>query len=79
MPQVLMQLARHESIETTMKFYVGRNAEATADVLYEAVATARRQSDTFSDTRPAGDSGKAENPGKTKRTPQDSNLQPSVP
>jgi integrase len=41
MPQVLMQLARHESIETTMKFYVGRNAEATADVLYEAVAKAK--------------------------------------
>jgi hypothetical protein len=30
MPQVLMELMRHENIETTMRFYVGRNAEATA-------------------------------------------------
>lgn len=36
MPQVLMELMRHESIETTMKFYVGRNAQATADVLWAA-------------------------------------------
>jgi integrase len=37
MPQVLMELMRHESIETTMKFYVGRNAQTTAAVLWEAV------------------------------------------
>ncbi len=36
MPQVLMELMRHESIETTLKFYVGRNAETTADVLWAA-------------------------------------------
>ena len=36
MPQVLMELMRHESIETTMKFYVGRNAQRTADVLWIA-------------------------------------------
>lgn len=36
MPQVLKELMRHESIETTMKFYVGRNAQATADVLWAA-------------------------------------------
>jgi integrase len=36
MPQVLMELMRHESIETTMKFYVGRNAQTTADVLWAA-------------------------------------------
>lgn len=35
--QVLMELMRHESIETTLKFYVGRNAETTAAALYEAV------------------------------------------
>lgn len=33
MPQVLMRLMPHESIETTMKFYVGRNADTTAAVL----------------------------------------------
>lgn len=38
MPQVLMELMRHESIETTMKFYVGRNAQTTASVLWAAVA-----------------------------------------
>ncbi len=36
MPQVLMQMMRHEDIATTMKYYVGRNAENTARVLWEA-------------------------------------------
>jgi integrase len=39
MPQVLMELMRHESIETTQKYYVGRNAQRTADVLWAAVET----------------------------------------
>lgn len=38
MPQVLMELMRHESIETTMRYYVGRNAQATAEVLWQAHA-----------------------------------------
>lgn len=36
MPQVLKELMRHEAIETTMRFYVGRNAQSTADVLWQA-------------------------------------------
>ncbi|MBN1854003.1 MAG: site-specific integrase [Pirellulales bacterium] len=36
MPPALMQLMRHESIETTMKFYVGRNAQDVADQLWTA-------------------------------------------
>ena len=36
MPQQLMELMRHEDISTTMKYYVGRNAEKTADALWEA-------------------------------------------
>ena len=36
MPQILMQLMRHKDISTTMKYYVGYEAEATADVLWEA-------------------------------------------
>jgi integrase len=36
MPQVLMELMRHESIETTLRYYVGRNAQATADILWVA-------------------------------------------
>jgi hypothetical protein len=31
-----MELMRHESIETTLKYYVGRNAQSTADVLWAA-------------------------------------------
>lgn len=36
MPQALMQLMRHESMETTLKFYVGRNAEKAAEAIYQA-------------------------------------------
>jgi integrase len=36
MPQVLMVLMRHESIETTMRYYVGRNAQTMAEVLWDA-------------------------------------------
>ena len=36
MPADLMVIARHESIATTIKFYVGRNAERTAEVLRNA-------------------------------------------
>lgn len=45
MPQTLMQLMRHESMETTLKFYVGRNAEKVADTLYQA-AEARQRNDS---------------------------------
>ncbi|MSR60544.1 MAG: hypothetical protein EXS05_23365 [Planctomycetaceae bacterium] len=36
MPAVLQQMMRHENIETTMEFYVGRDAEATADAMWQA-------------------------------------------
>lgn len=35
MPAQLMELMRHESIETTLSFYVGRNAERTAAILWD--------------------------------------------
>lgn len=38
LPPVLMELMRHESIQTTMKFYVGRNAEAAAQAMWSAFA-----------------------------------------
>ena len=38
MPQDLRELMRHETIETTMKYYVGRNAQTTADVLWDSYA-----------------------------------------
>ena len=44
MPPVLQQLMRHENIQTTMTYYVGRNAEATAEVVWDAFA------DTFADS-----------------------------
>ncbi len=37
MPAVLRELMRHTDINTTMKYYVGQNAEATADVVWAAV------------------------------------------
>ena len=33
MPADLMEIMRHESIETTMKYYVGKNAERTAAIM----------------------------------------------
>jgi len=47
MPAVLKDLMRHRSIDTTMKYYVGQNAEAMADVLWAAV----EEGDTLGDTR----------------------------
>jgi integrase len=46
MPQVLMELMRHESIDTTMKYYVGRNAQSTAAILWEAHRRANTTSQT---------------------------------
>ena len=34
MPPQLMVLMRHESMETTMKYYVGRNADRTAAIVW---------------------------------------------
>ena len=39
MPAVLMELMRHSKIETTMKYYVGENADATAEEVWEAFST----------------------------------------
>ena len=33
-----MELMRHQSIETTLRYYVGRNVQQTASVLYDAAA-----------------------------------------
>jgi integrase len=37
MPAVLKELMRHESIETTLRYYVGVNAERTAEVCWSAI------------------------------------------
>jgi len=38
LPALLQLLMRHSSIVTTMEFYVGRNAETSADQLYAITA-----------------------------------------
>ncbi len=38
LPAVLMELMRHEAIQTTMQFYVGRNATSAADQAWQSVA-----------------------------------------
>lgn len=38
MPNVLQELMQNENISTTMAFYVGRNAEATAEAAWSAAA-----------------------------------------
>jgi len=39
MPQILMQLMRNEDISITMWFYVGKEVEAMADVLWQVAAS----------------------------------------
>jgi hypothetical protein len=40
MPQILMQLMPHEDISITMWYYVGKEAEATADLLWQVAGSA---------------------------------------
>ncbi len=67
MSAVLLELMRHESINTTMQFYVGRSAEATADVVWRAFANATSpekigggKSDSLSDSEPKSTDGRKE-------------------
>lgn len=43
LPQELQQLMRHESIDTTLRFYVGKNAQRMAKVLWKAFEQENRQ------------------------------------
>jgi hypothetical protein len=38
MPALLKELMRHANIETTLVFYVGQNAKATADELWRVTS-----------------------------------------
>lgn len=49
-PAELMELMRHENIETTMKYYVGHQAELTARKLYEAVEREQAEHNTSHNT-----------------------------
>ncbi len=50
-PAILQQLMRHESIQTTMEFYVGRNAEAAADVVWDSVSSSTSETPDLSEFR----------------------------
>lgn len=39
MPQTLMKLMRHESIDTTLRFYVGHDAEVIANEIWNTDKT----------------------------------------
>ena len=74
MPTVLRELMRHADISTTMKYYVGQNAEATAETLWSAVG------DTFSDTPSTSTSPSAEKPYDSQQNPVDrGGIEPPTP
>jgi integrase len=50
MPPVLKELMRHSSIDTTMKFYISQNAEATAAELYAAIGRNEAEKSVFGNT-----------------------------
>jgi len=50
MPQVLKELMRHEDIQTTMRYYVGRNAQTTADALWITCEAKQAQEGTMLST-----------------------------
>jgi integrase len=67
MPQVLMELMRHESIDTTLRFYVGRNAQRTAKILREAYDQARKAKESRDEDGPrdtSRDTGEADSEGE---------------
>jgi integrase len=80
MPAILQQLMRHSSISTTMNFYVGRNAEKAAAVLWEA-----KSSDVFRDGKQNRVNSKSSSSSQPqaddevkKYTRRDSNPRPTV-
>lgn len=62
MPAVLQLLMRQKSIDTTMKFYMGRSAQATADVVWEAYSQAIKEKPRERDS--LGDSGRSARVGQ---------------
>jgi len=44
MPPILQQLMRHSSIQTTMEYYVGQNAQQAAETLWAAMPDAGKES-----------------------------------
>jgi integrase len=59
MPKVLQELMRHESIQTTMRYYVGQLAEDAADAVW--AASARETGNTSGNTQPDATAEKSKN------------------
>ena len=81
MPPVLQQLMRHESIETTLRYYVGRDAARTSALLWQAV---QPESDSLRDTSAdspesshSSDVQASLDEGLAKHAREDSNLRPA--
>ena len=69
MPAQLKELMRHESVATTLTYYVCRNAEAAAAALYEAVGRRPKScpsGDTFGDTSRSPDRRDEQSPAQPK-------------
>ena len=49
----LMLLMRHERIETTQNYYIGRDAETAADVVWDAFANSFANSDEIQQKTPS--------------------------
>lgn len=62
MPQVLMAMMRHESIDTTLRYYVGRNALTTADAAWAAYEEKSLQGQSSTETSTVD-----QKPAKTKK------------
>jgi integrase len=60
MPAVLQQLMRHEDISTTMAYYVGQNAESTADAVWEAFAKSNDSGNNSQEGRKSDASGSSQ-------------------
>jgi integrase len=61
MPQVLMELMRHKAISTTLKYYVGSDAQKTAAILWQAHEAS---GNTLGNTSESSERENAEFPGK---------------
>ena len=59
-PAELMELMRHEDIGTTMKYYVGQQAELTAKKLYEALDREQRHNTSHNTKRKAASDTESE-------------------
>jgi integrase len=52
LPKDLQLLMRHESIDTTMSYYVGQNAQRTADAVWKAYERVTESGNTLGNTAP---------------------------